>query len=318
MAKKPPNSTDRVGGWASMENEGSSIGLPGGCPLPSTPIIEQAAGGLPKVLKARYYFWMTPPTGTSNVPNLDVNSVRRLAAIDVIISMDDSNHLGILLSTRNRQQLNRRDGVLKSLEDILKANDNTIKIDRSDSHLELCDTDIFLWLTVQRRDKPQIAPDLRLDKVSGISGKDASARTADLRAGVDFDRPNFLTAVAEADTLGPIDISFVQDENGSLCTFRVQVHLDGGFAIRKSDVHIPGITDDRQLMETASLRLAFELIPRLNGLYVSDAADWETRRLEVIQSAMTELESRYRAAREALLERIVNSPEAIDDGENAD
>lgn len=300
MIKKPPNFDELTGGWASMNNHQSNIGLAGYAPPSSEPVLESADDVLPASLMARFYFWTPAPPGFTSIPNLNPKSARRLAALDVVITQEDANHIGILLSSRNRQQLNRRDGAVASLQSILKASDETIKIDRTASHLTLLDADIFLWLTVKRRDQPQISPDLRLDTVSGISGRDASSRTADLRSGVDFDRPNFLTAVAEADTLGPIDVSFVQNLGSENRSFRANVYIDGGFSIRKSELHFPNIIDGEDLMLKASLLLAYSIIPRINTLYKADGAKWTVRRLEVIESAMNELRVRYAAAQVAL------------------
>lgn len=308
MVEAPPNFDTLSGGWASMNNYQSNIGAIGVTPPSSEPTIEPATEVLPRMLKARFYYWAAPPTGLKDLPDYNEHAARRLGAIDVVLTEIDDTHIAILCSSRSRQLLNQREGCLASLQKILQSADDSIKIDRLRSPFELRDTDIFLWLTVQRRDNPQIAPDIRLDLVSGISGRDASSRTADLRAGVDFDRPNFLTAVAEADTLGPIDISFVQhvgDENRS---YRVKVHLDGGFEIHKNDLHFPEILDGEDLMVTASFDLAYSLIPRINALYVGDAEEWADRRIEVIESAMDDLEQRYRNARAALRERLEASP----------
>lgn len=308
MSECPPNHENLTGGWASINDFQSNLGLVGVAPPPSTPVIHPATDTLPEMLKARFYYWAMPPAGMSAHPNYNPQSSRRLAAIDVMITQVDSSHIGMLFSTRTQQVLRKRDGVVASLQTILQSADGKITIERNRSHMELQDTDIFLWLTVQRRDKPQIAPDLRLDKVSGISGRDASFRTADLRAGVDFDRPNFLTAVAEADTLGPIDISFVQHVGQENNSIHAKVHVDGGFEIRKNDLHFPQILDGEQMMVEASLLLAYSLIPRINALYIADAVNWENRRLEVIEEAMKDLEERYRSARDALTERLVGSP----------
>lgn len=308
MSKCPPSLDGLRGGWASMNNFQSNLGLVGVAPPNSTPVIEPATDVLPEMLRARFYYWAAPPAGMSNQPSFDPNASRRLTAIDVVITRIDKDHIGILLSTRTGQALYKRFGVVASLQRMLQGMDATIKIDRNRSHMALQDSDIFLWLTVQRRDKPQIDSDLRLDMVSGISGRDASSRTAVLRAGVDFDRPNFLTAVAEADTLGPIDLSFVQYVGEENRSFEVKVHIDGGFEIRKNEVHFPSILDGEDLMLEATLLLAYSLIPRFNALYIADSTNWKDQRLKVIESAINDLEQRYRTAREALQERLTASP----------
>ena len=311
MEKMRPSKSDFRGGWASTDNHQSNLGVIGGVPPVSMPTIEPATDVLPRMLKARFYYWSAPPAGMTKLLNYDPQASRRLAAIDVMITQASKDHIGLLFSTRTRQVLQQRFGVLASLERILQSKDATIKIDRHKSPMELQDTDIFLWLTVQRRDKPQLAPDLLLDAVSGISGRDASSRTADLRSGIDFDRPNFLTAVAEADTLGPIDISFVQYMDNDNRSFQIKLHIDGGFEIRKNELHFPCVIDAEDLMLTAALVLAYSVIPRFNKLYISDGAGWADRRIEVIESAMNELEQRYSRARMALQERFAKSPSTV-------
>ncbi|MCQ1957879.1 hypothetical protein NNX39_15395 [Arthrobacter sp. zg-Y826] len=308
MSKAPPNKSGLRSGWASMNNHQSNIGVIGGVPPVSMPTLEPATEVLPEMLRARFYFWTAPPAGMSALPNYKPELSRKLAAIDVTITQLNKDHIGILLSTRTRPLLQQRFGVLASLERILKSRDTTISIDRHKSHMELQDADIFLWLTVQCRDRPQLSPDLLLDEVSGISGRDVSSRTADLRSGIDFDRPNFLTAVAEADTLGPIDIAFVQHVDDENRSFQVRLHIDGGFEIRKNELHFPDILDGEDLMLNATLLLAYSLVPRLNELYILDGTDWAHRRIEVIKRAMNDLEQRYSRARTALLERLQNSP----------
>lgn|GEM_PF-3519025 len=162
---------------------------------------------------------------------------------------------------------------------------------------------------MKKTEAPQIDGELKLDLLNGISGTDASRRTADLRATVDFSRPNFLTAVAEADTLGPIEISFVRHNADGRSSFQLRLHADGGFEINKRGVSYPNFLSNDMLMITASYELAFELIPRINELYDEDAA-WETKRTEVILDAMRTLRERYNLAFEALEERMRASPSA--------
>ena len=307
MFRRPPTLQGLQGGWASTNNCQSNLGLVGVAPPQSSPVIAAAAGALPKMLKARFYYWASPAAGMTFQPGFDADASRRLTAIDVMITQIDDENIGILFSTRTRLYLNKRAGVIASLNSILQTRDATIKIDRARSHLELLDADIFLWLTVQRRDKPQVHDDVHLDDVSGISGRDASSRTAELKAGVDFERPNFLTSVAEIDTLGPIDICFVHHVGDQNHSYEVRVHVDGGFEIRRNGVHLPAIVDSGDLMVEASLLLAYSLIPLLNAIYIADADNWSSRRIEVIQSAMQVLEERYSTLRMALLRQLAAS-----------
>lgn len=223
-----------------------------------------------------------------------------------MITEPAQDRIGLLFSTRTRSYLGRTGGVLASLDGILQSKDATIKIDRRESHLELADEEIFLWLAVQHRDKPQLAPDIVLDQIAGISSRDSASRTADLRFGVDFERSNFLTAVAEKDTLGPIDICFrhhIGDQNHS---YQVRLHVDGGFEVSKNNLHFPDELDRPDLMLETSLFLAYSIIPRLNELYKGDATAWSKQRDDVIRSAMTALEERYRSLRDLLQKHLAS------------
>lgn len=304
MTDERPSLSGFRGGWASMNNYQSNLRRAGVEPPVSAPVIEPASDLLPEMLKARFYYWDPAPSGLADQADHDPLTTRRLNAIDVLITETAAGQIGILFSTRTRSYLNRSDGAIASLNKILQSKDATIKIERFKSHLELEDADIFLWLTVQHRDAQQLAPDLHLDDVSGISSRDQALRTADLRSGVDFQRSNFLTAVAEVDTLGPIDISFVRHVGSDNHTYEVKVHVDGGFEIRRNAIHLPDSLNMTDVMLETSMLLAYSLIPRINALYVADADDWKDKRVVVIESAMTALEERYRDLKAGLQRQL--------------
>lgn len=304
MATMQPSLEGFKGGWASVANYGSNLRRAGVAPPVSVPIIVPATDELPEMLMARFYYWEPTPSGLSGQEELDPLTTRRLNAIDVMITEPATGRVGLLFSTRTRSYLNQRFGVIASLERILQSRDSTIKIERGESHLQLHDDEIFLWLAVQHRDKPQLAEDLRLDMISGISSRDGASRTAELRAGVDFERSNFLTAVAEVDTLGPIDISFVQHVGEDNHSYEVKLHVDGGFEIRKNGLHFPDQLERENLMLETSLFLAYSLIPRFNKIYMADAVNWKNQRVDVIKNAMTALEERYKSLRAVLQNQL--------------
>lgn len=305
MLAKPPKLDGFIGGWASTTNENSNLRSVGVAPPTSSPVILPAIDGmLPEILKARFYYWEAPPTGQRDESIYDPLTTRKLNAIDVMVTKPSSSHVGFLFSTRTTSYLNRKGGVVASLNEILQQQNATTKIDRARSHLELADSDFFLWVTVQMRDKPQLSSDLLLDLVSGISSRDQALRTADLRSSVDFDRPNFLTAVAETDTLGPIDICFKQHVGEDNHSYEVKIHVDGGFELRKNAVRLADELDRENAMEDTCILLAFSLIPRINNLYVADAAAWKTRKVVVIEEAMAALKKRYKRLQKALQSRL--------------
>lgn len=304
MLQIKPDLEEFAGGWASINNEQSCLGLAGVTPPESAPVIRPETDLLPQMLMARFYYWEPLQTGLNDRPELDPHSFRRLTAIDVMITKPSEDLVGLLFSTRNRQSLSRRKGILTSLTAILQRKDHSVKIDRMESFLKLKDEEIFLWLTVQNRDAPQLTSNISLDKIQGISSCDISRRTAELKAGVDFERANFLTAVAEKDTLGPMDLCLVERLEEENYSYEMVLHIDGGFEIRKRNLHFPDSLDRPELMLETSLYLAYRLIPDINHLYSVSAPAWSQVRDSVIQEAMETLENRYKSL-QGLLQKSI-------------
>ncbi|WP_160073385.1 hypothetical protein [Pseudoclavibacter sp. 8L] len=318
MASRRPSLDGFRGGWASISDLRSNLRTVGLAPPTSDPVIVPANGALPEILQARFYYWDPVPSGYGGASPLDPLRARRLNAIDVMITALSDQQIGLLFSTRTRSYLGRAEGILASLTSILQSADATIKIDRWSSHLELKDEEFFLWLAVKQRDDEKIADDITLDVIAGISSRDEARRTADLKYGVDFERPNFLTAVAESDTLGPIDMRFVKSVGDERHAYEVRVHVDGGFEIRKSGLQFPDSLTRPSLMLSTSLELAYDLIPRFNSLYEEDSDDWSTKRTAVIQDAMSALEVRYGELRRILQEKLLEAAAAEQDDESDD
>lgn len=311
MSVRVPNLEGFKGGWASINNLNSNLRRAGVAPPASTPAIKLETDLLPAMLQARFYYWDPAPSGMKYQPDHDPLTTRLLNAVDVMITKPSEERVGFLFSTRTRNYLGGSDGVISSLNQILQTKDESVKIDRWQSHLKLHDEEIFLWLAVQHRDKPQLDKDIRLDQIAGISSRDDARRTAELRYGVDFERSNFLTAVAEKDTLGPIDICFVLHVGTDNFSYEVRVHVDGGFEIRKNALHFPDSLDRDELMLESSLFLAYSLIPRLNRLYMAGSEDWIDQRMTVIQDAMTALEERYKSLRAVLVKQLNTAPDEL-------
>ncbi|GAA1727257.1 hypothetical protein GCM10009793_25330 [Brachybacterium phenoliresistens] len=300
MRRMKPTLEGFKGGWASVQDAGSNLRVAGEEPPNSDPEIVTATNLLPEMLQARFYYWDPAPALIRQNPDIDVSQVRKLNAIDVVVTSIGVSRIGILFSTRTRSYLGGKGGVIAALESILQTRDVTIKIDRHDSHLRLANEEIFLWLTVQHRDNPQIAGGIRLDQISGISSMDAASRTAELRFGVDFQRSNFLTAVAEKDTLGPMDIGFSHIERGVNHAYDLRLHIDGGIEISRNRLHVPNSLNDPRFMLNSVLLLTFYIIPQINRLYIADAANWRSKRADVIDNAMSSLETRYKELRAVL------------------
>jgi hypothetical protein len=262
LAAKPPRLEGHVPGWASSDDHESNLGGFNVAPPRTDPLLLPASDMMPATLQARYYFWGSPPTAVRNMIGVEAERMRRLEAVDLLISEAGHERFSILLSSRNRQLVNSLDGPLKSLQQVLQESDASIRIDPRHSLVALDSADIFLWLAARSEGNPQLDPNTRLDEVLAISGTDSAYRPSELRAGVDFERPNFLTAVAESDTLGPISIAVIDDKGGRRSSFSFDLHLDGGFQLRKNDVYFPDEMPVEVMMVRASHHLAFDLMAR--------------------------------------------------------
>lgn len=294
MKSQEPELSSFTGGWASTDNRGSMLRIAGVNPPKSAPRIIPKSGNLPKMILSRFYFWDTATAHEKKLPHYsDLNS-RRLNALDLVLTKPSAGKLGILISTRTRAYLGKRDGAIKSLETIIQKREADFKVCRGESFLNLKDEEVFLWLTVQLRDNPQLSSSIRLDLIDGLFSRDVAQRSTDMKSSVDFDRPGFLTSVAEQDTLGPIDISFVEQNAHYNDSYRIKLHFDGGFEMKKSDLHLNDQLNRTNLMEDTSIDLAFSLIPQINQLYINDASDWATKRQLVIEEAMEILQERYK------------------------
>ena len=302
MIMAPPILSEFTGGWASISDEGSNLRGVGVAPAPSEPVLTEKTPSLPSMLQARFYFWDVAQT---HLRGQDPLQTRKLNAVDVIITMVSDSRIGILVSSRTNAVLGGKGKVLDSLNQILQKKDETIKIERGQSHLRLLDEEIFLWLAVQQRDKPQLSPSLSLDAISGINSQDESRRTAELKLGVDFERPNFLTSVAESDTLGPIDVCFTKIEANLNYMYDIRIHIDGGFEFRKSGLHFPDPNIDDEIFLSTSIYLAYSLIPSVNRLYIDNLDTWSTQRTNEIKKAITALNTRYEKLLELLEDRLV-------------
>ncbi|GAA5037563.1 hypothetical protein ACFQRL_14285 [Microbacterium fluvii] len=291
LASRPPKRADYVGGWASTNNNASNMGLVNATPPASEPELVPD-GDYPEMIRARYYYWTAMPSAVSTIATTANDDFRVLHGMDVVITQAGSGRVSILVSSRSSVLIRRRDGAIRSLERLFRERDDTIRADFSTSALALDSDDIFLWLAHKVSTQPQIDHQIRLDVLTGISNTDSAQRTADLRLGVDFERPNFLTAVAELDTLGPIELSFRNETAAGKSTFKLKLHLDGGFEIHKSGISYPYFSSSEELMLDASYELAFDLIPRINRIYGDDTA-WPERRTQVIMDAMDALQTRY-------------------------
>lgn len=304
LSGRKPKLDGRVGGWAGIEDAGSNLGLQNVAPPESDPLLGAVGEAAVPALFARYYFWQPVPSVVRASEDSDVDGYRKLDALDLILTEAAGGRLTIVISSRNVQLLNRRDGALKDLEGLLRRADNTIRLDRETSELRLQDADIFLWLAAQLRDAPQLSGHLLLDRIVSVSGTDAVSRSSYLKSGVDFDRPNFLTAIAEADTLGPMEVVLVADRaSGARDSFGFALHKDGGFEVRKNDVQYSAALEVEVKMVRASREIAYDLIPQINQFYKEDEG-WTEARVALIRGVMDGLATRYADLLQALEDKL--------------
>lgn len=294
MEHRLPSLSGFVGGWASTDDHQSNLGNVGVEPPKSSPTILDEDGCVPRRLLARFYYWTQPAKSIRETPGYDPLKVRLLSAVDVVITKPADDLAGLLFSTRTRSYLGGDGRIIGALEKIFRMKDVSAKINRNTSHLRLNHEEIFLWLPVRHRDNPKLSDVLELDLISGISSRDGSMRTADLREGVDFDRSNFLTSVAEGDVLGPIDMSFINIVDGENHSYNLKIHFDGGFEIRKNNIRVPDSLDRAEFMLETSIYLAYDVIPKINDTFKKDAKNWFLQRDTVIRDARSSLETRYR------------------------
>lgn len=300
MRTTPPSLAGKVGGWASSDDYRSNLGRLNVEPPPSSPTVMPDTGSRPKTLAARFYFWERPPgPDIRELARVPSDELRKLDAVDLLITEAGGDLLSILISTRNLQMLKARGGALKALEGLLQRDDAMNQVDVGSSLVALASDEIFLWAAARVAQSPQVDANTRLDAILGLSDTDAASRATELRSGVDFARPNFLTAVAESNTFGPMSLSVVDDSGGRHSSFAFQLFQDGGFSFAVNDVMIEGLEPEDPLMVIASHHLAYELIPRLNRLFTQDQ-EWPSMRTSVIRDAMDVLAARYTALRARL------------------
>lgn len=295
-----PNIDDFTGGWANREGENIPLRLPGGIPPESDPVIYPADNGAPEMLVARYYFWDTATAKHRRAPNYVEAHVRELNALDLVITKPSSDRIGVLISSRSPGLLRKRDGALRTLEKVLKLDDPDSKLEFSESHLKLKNEEIFLWLAVSLRDQAKISPTIELGGIDALTSHGQGSRSTDLKSGVDFDRSAFLTAIADGEIFGPVDINFAHHTGGVSDSYAMRLFVDGGFEIRKKYLHLKDQLDRPQLMFEATILLAFSIIPDINQLFIQREKAWEAQRNIEIKDAMKMLEERYKVLRQRL------------------
>ncbi|WP_299299032.1 hypothetical protein [uncultured Brachybacterium sp.] len=311
MTSVKPNFETRAGGWASLSEENVQLGSYGAKPPESAPEIRDAKPPLPELLIARFYFWDKVSEALSEIVG-DPDSTYRLNAIDVALSKTSDTSLSILLSTRTPAFLNKKGGVLESLAKIIDPDAKRWRdvISMDSDHHRFSDADIFLWLASRSIAGGKLDPQITLTHISGISGTDSAARTAELRSGIDFDRSNFLTSVAEGDTLGPVDLNMTISRAHGNEHYTAVIFLDGGFKIKRSETYIPGILDGGELMLAANVSMAHDILRRIEHAYIADGPHWKTEREAVIETAIKDLRDRYELAHKALEDAKKRKPEA--------
>jgi hypothetical protein len=148
-----------------------------------------------------------------------------------------------------------------------------------------------LWLLVRLRDNASLGTHISLARIDSISGQDAGRRLTQLTQGVDFDRPSFLTAVADVDRLGPARLKIIDSELRARWVFDLWV--DGSFKLVNGMVRYrSGPSEDHKRWLSVH-DLAYRVIPLLKQSYRSDQAWADTGRSAEVERAVRALTDRY-------------------------
>ena len=142
-------------------------------------------------------------------------------------------------------------------------------------------------------ENPVVDRNLTVAAINGLESRDNRFRQNVLKDEIDGDRPNFLTAVADAHELGPI--RFVLRIPPIPARITLVLWADGSFVLITSGTHYSIKANVANESVRAVQDLAYLFIPRLQTFYVSDT-DWtSSRRQRFRVSARSKLEERYSA-----------------------
>lgn len=277
------------GGWASIDDEHSNLGILNAAPPVSEVQVLPAEGDFPERLLARYYYFAERKGLREARPDASEAELHELAAIDVLISPHRSGDFLLLVSTRDVAAARRHP--LKKLELVLEALDVEAKIDLEQSPLRLPGSDTYLWLMVKARDSRNIDSNIEIRDIEAVHGQDSAYRVTVLNNSVSFDRPGFLIAVAEGDELGPAKLTLYDASSNARITFNVWP--SGAFSVVTGATYYPDIMDTATWRLQAVCDVSYRLIPTVVAAYEQDSTWRSEVRAREIRAAAEALVARY-------------------------
>lgn len=292
LVKSRPHHPSLTAGWGGpWDGDGSNLGMWNAAPPVSDPTILPADDLLPERLHARYYYFESPKWLRDSRPDGTELEQHTLQAIDVLVSRvpGSATKFLCLFSTHDSAKVGA--GAYKSMQAQLLGDDARSMMQISSSDINLEEPDIFLWLLTRLRDAPVLASSITLARIDSISGQDSGSRLTELTKGVSFDRPAFLTAVADVDRLGPARIKIIDSHLKARWVFDLWV--DGSFKLVTGLVRYrSGPTEDEKRW-LAVHHLAYRVIPALKKAYIGDEEWDDSGRSKEVERAVQALISRY-------------------------
>ncbi|WP_146086907.1 MULTISPECIES: hypothetical protein [unclassified Rathayibacter] len=289
MSAQPPSHSSLRGGWASTVDLQSNLGVLNAAPPPSVPEIVPATAQYPERLLARYYYFVENAKAREARPTASAQEISVLQAIDVLISAEGPNKFLVLFSSRTMAELAPK--IFKSLRQLFLEADEDALLTTRTSSLDFDQPDLFLWLARRARDNPSLDGDTELRMIEAMSGQDHSSRLTVISNGVDFDRPAFLTAVAEVEQLGPAKIAMVDTRLDA--RLHLELWPNGSFSVITSKTHYRNIVDSRTERLQSVFDLAYTIIPKVVSIYRGDEEWQRSGRSQEILAAARALIERY-------------------------
>lgn len=292
LSRHPPHLASLTSGWGGpIDGASSMLGVRNAAAPQSAPAILPAEGGYPKRLHARYYFYESPFFLREQFPDAPAVEQHRLNAIDVLVSQVPGKpaHYLCLFSAFDSSKV--ATGPYANLTTIILGEDAAALTRIETSDLDLEDPDVFLWLLSRLR-TPDIGPYTKLARIDSIAGEDGGKRLTAISKGVDFDRPAFLTAVADVDKLGPARIKLIDTEIRARVVF--DLYVNGKVKIATSVTRYrehPNQTEKRWL---AVHDLAYRFVPMIRDAYADDTTWESTGRSAEVSRAIKSIWERYK------------------------
>ena len=283
---KKPDHTHLTGGWASVDDTATNIGVRNVAPPLSDPDILPETGAYPRRLAARFYFFRTNKQLRASFPDSEQEH-HYVDAFDMYVNESPAGHLVALLSSRTANAAGR---LIKALREAVTEIDESGRVEIDGGDLAFS-ADLFFWLIVRSRDNRQLDGDTSVDAVLAVNGQDSVSRTTLLSDGVDFSRPALLVAVAEIEQLGPLRVALRDSALSAKVT--ADIWSSGVFSVLKGETHYSDTVDSPELRLQSVQDFAYELLPKLILTYATDASWDDDRRESEIHDAARVIVERY-------------------------